>query len=203
MAVPLTASALLKALHEEGVTVDEVGDWRTHNRASSGRPWGPVHGVIVHHTASRGTDGTIRTCREGRSDLPGPLCHGVIDKAGTVHLVGWGRANHAGGGDPRVLDHVIAEDYGTRPPTPTRGNADGIDGNARFYGLECINLGNGDDPWPDAQLDAIERVSAALCRAHGWGAKSVIGHAEWSSDKHDPRGITMPDLRERVGRRLD
>ncbi|MET9658051.1 peptidoglycan recognition family protein [Streptomyces sp. NPDC006510] len=201
MATPLSASAVLKALRAEGVRVVEVGNWRTHNRNSKG-PWGPVHGSIVHHTVTKGTAATVRMVRDGYADLPGPLCHGMIAKDGRVHMVGWGRANHAGGGDPKVLEQVIAESYGTRPTPPTRGNSNGIDGNARFYGWECENLGDGKDPWPAAQYDAIVRVQAALCRAHKWSAKSVIGHLEWSSDKVDPRGFTMPRLRTDVAERL-
>ncbi|WP_424891780.1 peptidoglycan recognition protein family protein [Streptomyces sp. XH2] len=201
MATPLTADDFLAALHAEGVHVVEYGSWRTHNRNAKG-PWGPVNGVVIHHTVTSGTDSSVELCYDGYDELPGPLCHGVIDKAGTVHLVGYGRTNHAGGGDPIVLEHVIAEDYDVRPPAPTKGNSDGIDGNRHFYGFECINLGDGVDPWPDAQLDAIERVSAALCRAHGWSAKSVIGHLEWSNDKQDPRGFMMPDMRSRIARRL-
>ncbi|MFE4057342.1 N-acetylmuramoyl-L-alanine amidase [Streptomyces sp. NPDC059096] len=201
MAAPLSASAFLAALRAEGVKVEEVGDWRTHNRDHKG-PWGPVNGVMVHHTVTSGTDASVRICRDGYAALPGPLCHGVIDKAGVVHLVGHGRTNHAGGGDPKVLARVIAEDYGDRPPRPTRGNADGEDGNARFYGFECVNLGDGKDPWPSAQLDAVERVGAAICRAHGWGALSVIGHLEWSNDKIDPKGFGMPGMRDRIAGRL-
>lgn len=202
MAAPLSAAAFLAALRAEGVKVVEVGNWRTHTRTSSSRPWGPVNGVIIHHTVSSGTTSSVQLCRDGYSSLPGPLCHGVIAKDGTVHLVGYGRANHAGGGDPSVLQQVIDESYGTAPSRPTKGNANGVDGNSRFYGFECINLGDGKDPWPAAQLDAIERVSAAICRAHGWSAKSVIGHLEWSADKVDPRGVGMPDMRARVARRL-
>ncbi|WP_326700194.1 N-acetylmuramoyl-L-alanine amidase [Streptomyces sp. NBC_01754] len=201
MAEPLSAAALLKALRDEGVAVTEVGNWRTHNRNAKGA-WGPVNGSIVHHTVTKGTASTVAMCRDGYTDLPGPLCHGVIAKDGRVHLVGWGRANHAGGGDPRVLDQVIAESYDTRPTPPTKGNSNGVDGNARFYGWECENLGDGKDPWPAAQYDAIVRVQAAVCRAHGWTAKSAIGHLEWSSDKIDPRGFTMPALRADVAERL-
>ncbi|MEE4598211.1 N-acetylmuramoyl-L-alanine amidase [Streptomyces sp. DSM 41524] len=201
MATPLTAAAFLKALKDEGVTVKEVGSWRTHNRNSKGA-WGPANGVMIHHTVTSGTQASVDTCRNGYSSLPGPLCHGVIDKAGVVHLVGYGRANHAGGGDPAVLARVVAEDYGTRPTAPTKGNLDGTDGNRHFYGFECINLGNGKDPWPAAQLEAIEKVSAAICRAHGWTAKSVIGHLEWSKDKIDPRGFGMPGMRDRIAERL-
>ncbi|GGZ13458.1 N-acetylmuramoyl-L-alanine amidase [Streptomyces nitrosporeus] len=203
MATPLTADQLLAALHAEGVTVVEYADWRTHNRNHKGA-WGPVNGVMIHHTVSSGTDASVELCYNGYAALPGPLCHGVIDKSGTVHLVGNGRANHAGGGDPAVLQRVIAEDYGDRPPAPHEheGSAGAVDGNARFYGFECVNLGDGEDPWPAAQLDAIERVSAAICRAHGWTARSVIGHLEWSDWKVDPRGFTMPSLRNLIATRL-
>ncbi|MFF5784178.1 N-acetylmuramoyl-L-alanine amidase [Streptomyces sp. NPDC012693] len=202
MAVPLSADRFLAALRAEGCKVVEHPSWRTHTRTSSGRPWGPVNGVMIHHTVSKGTTNTVRICRDGYAGLPGPLCHGVIAKDGTVHLVGYGRTNHAGGGDPDVLEAVADESYGTRPPVPNVGNDDGTDGNRAFYGFECENLGDGVDPWPAAQLDAIERASAALCRAHGWSHRSVIGHLEWSDDKSDPRGFTMPSMRDRVDTRL-
>ncbi|MFF3557176.1 N-acetylmuramoyl-L-alanine amidase [Streptomyces tsukubensis] len=202
MATPMTAAQFEAALRAEGVKVVEVGSWQSHTRTAAGRPWGPVHGIVIHHTVTERPTDPVRLCRDGYSALPGPLCHAVITKDGTVHLIGWGRTNHAGGGDPRVLDVVTAESYGERPPAPTKGNKDGIDGNRHFYGFECENLGDGKDPWPTAQLEAIERVSAALCRVHGWSAKSVIGHREWSNDKVDPRGFTMPDLRARVADRL-
>ncbi|MFE4334505.1 N-acetylmuramoyl-L-alanine amidase [Streptomyces sp. NPDC056831] len=201
MANPMSAAQVISALRAEGVRVVEVGNWRTHNRNSKGA-WGPVNGSMVHHTVTKGTAATVAMVRDGYASLPGPLCHGMVAKDGRVHLVGWGRANHAGGGDPRVLEQVIAESYGSRPTPPTKGNANGTDGNARFYGWECENLGDGKDPWPKAQYDAIVRVQAALCRAHGWSAKSVIGHLEWSNDKVDPRGFTMAELRADVAERL-
>ena len=195
MANPLSADALVSALRAEGVTVVEHPGWRTHNRAGHG-PWGPVHGVVIHHTVTSGTDGSVALCWNGRSDLPGPLCHGVIAKDGSVHLVGNGRANHAGLGDGKVLAAVVAE----RPLPPPRTND--TDGNPSFYGFECVNMGDGKDPWPDAQLDAIERVSAAICRAHGWHAPSVIGHKEWTDLKDDPRGFSMDTMRTRIATRL-
>lgn len=201
MASPLSADAFIAALRAEGVKVTEVGNWRTHNRNHKGS-WGPVNGVMIHHTVTSGTQSSVALCRDGHRTLPGPLCHGVIGKDGVVHLVGYGRTNHAGGGDPQVLKHVIAEDYDDRPPRPTVGNTDGVDGNTHFYGFECVNLGNGTDPWPAAQLMAIERVGTAICRTHKWGAQSVIGHLEWSNDKIDPKGFTMPGMRDRITRRL-
>lgn len=195
MASPMSADTFLSALRDEGLRVTEVGDWRAHNRDGKG-PWGPVHGVLLHHTATSGAEETVRLCRDGRDDLPGPLCHGVITKDGSVHLVGHGRANHAGSGDDDVLRAVIAE---KRLPRADEANTDG---NRHFYGFECENLGDGDDPWPSEQLDAATRAAAAICRHHGWTERSVLGHLEWQPGKVDPRGFTMDSMRERVGHRL-
>jgi hypothetical protein len=196
MATPLTADRLLSALRDEELTVVEVDGWRTRNRNSVGL-WGPVHGVMIHHTVTRGTAATVGIVRDGYEGLPGPLCHGMVAKDGAVHLVGLGRANHAGLGDPDVLAAVIAERRLPRDEEAT------VDGNRVFYGLECENAGDGKDKWPDVQLEAIERAAAALCRAHGWGAGSVLGHLEWQPGKVDPRGFAMDDLRARVADRLD
>jgi hypothetical protein len=198
MSAPLSADQFLAALKAEGLKVIEQGNWRTHNRNAKG-PWGPVNGVMIHHTVTTGTSHTVAICRDGYADLPGPLCHGVIAKDGTVYLVGYGRANHAGLGDRDVFNAVVAESYATNPPADNQAN---VDGNPHFYGFECENLGDGKDPWPAAQLAAIEKVGAALCRKHKWGAKSVIGHLEWQPGKVDPRGFTMASMRTRIANRL-
>lgn len=204
MAKPLSADRLVAALKAEGVKVVEYKAWRTHNRNNAGA-WGPVHGVMLHHTASSGTNSSVELCYKGRSDLPGPLCHGVIAKNGTCYLVGNGRANHAGSGDRDVLDAVIAE----RPLPPDKQA--NTDGNPHFYGFECINLGTGRDSWPAAQVEAMVRASAAILRAHGWNsasATSVIGHLEWQPGKIDPKtspggdDVWMPSLRARIAERL-
>ena len=200
MADPLSTARFLAALKAEGVRVVEVDGWRTHNRNSKGA-WGPVHGVMIHHTVTKGAAATVKICRDGYSGLPGPLCHGVIAKDGTVHLVGYGRTNHAGLGDDDVLAAVIAE---RALPADNEANTDG---NSRFYGFECENLGDGEDPWPAAQVEAAVRASAAILRAHRWGRDgdtSVIGHSEWQPGKIDPYGpgVSMPDIRKRVAERL-
>lgn len=200
MATPLTADRLLKALRGEGLTVVEHRDWRAHNRDHKG-PWGPVHGVMIHHTVTSGdsakaTFNSVELCYNGHSTLPGPLCHGVIAKDGTVYLVGNGRANHAGLGDPDVLRAVINE---TDPPTDNEAT---VDGNRHFYGFECINRGDGVDPWPEEQLLSIERVIAALCRVHGWSAASALRHLDWQPGKVDPRGVDWAAMLARVAKRL-
>ncbi|ANW16858.1 N-acetylmuramoyl-L-alanine amidase [Streptomyces clavuligerus] len=195
MATPLSADRLVDVLRSEGLRVVEHRSWRTHNRNHKGL-WGPVHGVMVHHTVTSGTESSVELCYNGHATLPGPLCHGVIAKDGTVHLVGNGRANHAGLGDGEVLRAVIGE-----TSLPVKNEAD-TDGNRYFYGFECVNLGDGKDPWPEAQLLAIEQASGAICRAHGWSQRSVIGHLEWQPGKVDPRGFTMDAMRTRVAARL-
>jgi hypothetical protein len=152
--------------------------------------------VMIHHTVTKGTANTVRICRDGYASLPGPLCHGVIAKDGKVHLVGYGRANHAGLGDDDVLRAVIAE---RALPADNEANTDG---NRHFYGFECENLGDGKDPWPAVQLEAIEKAAAAICRRHGWNERSVIGHLEWQPGKVDPRGFTMNSMRGRIHERL-
>jgi hypothetical protein len=195
MATPLAADRLLAALRKEGLTVVEHRDWRNNNRNHKG-PWGPVNGVMIHHTVTSGTSSSVELCYNGHSSLPGPLCHGVIAKNGTVYLVGNGRTNHAGLGDDDVLRAVIDE---RELPADNEANTDG---NRHFYGFECVNLGNGEDPWPAAQLEAIEKAAAAICRAHGWSHRSTIGHLEWQPGKVDPRGFSMDDMRDRIQARL-
>lgn len=207
MSLPLTADQVVAALRAEGLKIVERPGWRTHNRGDRGAGWGPVNGMLLHHTASSGELSSVELCEDGYAELPGPLCHAVIGKSGTVYLVGHGRANHAGTGDPNVMAAVVDEQYGDKPPATHfhEGMSGGVDGNARLYGAECVNLGNGKDPWPDVQVDAMVRWAAALCRAHRWTSKSVLGHKEWSDWKPDPAGPNMPSMtvmRERVAARL-
>lgn len=205
MPSPGSAARFAAALRAEGLKVVEYDGWETHNRNHIG-PWGPVHGAMLHHTVTGPKVNGVRLCHDGYVGLPGPLCHGVIRRNGEVHLVGWGRTNHAGGGDPDVLQAVIDERYLARPPVPRVGNKNGVDGNRHFIGFECENLGDGEDPWPAVQVDAMVRASAAVCRMYGWTYKSMIEHQEWSADKSDPRGPGYPGgpaMRERVAKRLE
>jgi len=179
MATPLTADQMLKALTAEGLTVIEYRDWDTHSRNHKG-PWGPVHGIVIHHTVTGPATDAVALCYSGHSDLPGPLCHAVGERDGRVFLVGHGRTNHAGKGD---LDVLIAVKNETALPPDNDTNADG---NRSFYGIELANRGDGKEAWPLRQYWAAVRYAAAICRAHGWSERSVIGHKEWQPGKVDP-----------------
>lgn len=196
MATPVSADRFLAALKAEGLTVREHPGWKTHNRNSKGA-WGPLYGVMVHHTGG-GESGSSGILYNGLADLPGPLCQGAIHKDGTVETIGWGRANHAGGGDPDVLAAVKAERYPLPKTGEHQGSSGAVDGNPHFVGYECINKGDGKDPWPPIQLEAIARACAAVCRLYGWSVNSVIRHMDWSDWKPDPKGVDWGKMRARI-----
>ena len=201
MATPMTGRRLVTVLREAGLTVVEEPGWLTNNRNHKGA-WGEVEGVLHHHTVTPGntaaqTRDSIDLCYRGHSTLPGPLCHGVITKAGVIHLVGNGRANHAGLGDEDVFRAMLASRALPRPDNNTR------DGNRLLYGFESINLGDGKDPWPREQIRAMDLVSAAICAEHRWPVTRSIFHLNWQAGKVDPRGIgTVTEHQERVRTRM-
>jgi N-acetylmuramoyl-L-alanine amidase-like protein/putative peptidoglycan binding protein len=182
-----TAQQFLDALKARGLTVVEHPGWRTHNRNHKG-PWGPLYGGMFHHTAGV-FDGIVDFCYNGSADLPGPLCHGVITKDGVVHLVGWGRANHAGGGDPQVLAAVKAQSKTLPKTNEHQGSDDAVDGNPHFIGFECVNKGDGTDPWPAVQLTAMKRAAAAVADLLDRAPQTNIRHLDWSDYKSDPKGV--------------
>lgn len=204
MATPMTSSQIVAQLKKWGIKYVEVKDWESHNRNAKGA-WGGMNGFIWHHTGADVSQANAAsyagsTLYNGLSDLPGPLCHFGLSPDGTVYLVGWGRANHAGGGDQAVLNHVINEDYSGQLK-PTKGNANGVDGNAHFYGVEIMYSGS--HKMSDAQYATGLKLSAAILDFHGWTEKSVIGHGEWSNDKWDPgyasgKIMDMPAVRADV-----
>ncbi|MFJ8791390.1 N-acetylmuramoyl-L-alanine amidase [Streptomyces sp. NPDC102462] len=195
MATPLTADRIVAALKAEGVTVAEHAGWRTHNRNSVGA-WGPVNGILIHHTAGTSSLGIVYS---GRSDLPGPLAHTHLSKKGVATMVSAGRANHAGKAAKNAFNALVAESSTHPKPAASSGT---VDGNAHLYGIEIENRGDGKDPYPAAQYDAAVRWAAALCRAHGWSADSVAGHKETSIEgKVDP-SFGMDAFRAKVDERL-
>lgn len=189
MATPLSADAILTVLRAEGIDVHEHSGWRTHNRdAATGKTFGPVHGVLIHHTAGHDD---MEYCYRGSSALPGPLCHSWLGKTAGLWMIGHGRANHAGLVDSDVIDALIAE-----TTLPKDDYAD-MDGNDLLYGLEMENYGDGKDPWPAEQYAIAVKWAAALCRKHGWTEKSVAGHKEVQPGKVDPT-FDMDDFRAAV-----
>lgn len=177
MATPMTPTQVLSQLRKWNVPYQEYKSWRTHNRNHKGA-WGPVNGLMVHHTGSDAKDQRA-LLYNGIAGLPGPLCHFGLAQDGTVHLIGWGRTNHAGSGDDDVLDAVIDE-----RPAPVDDEAN-TDFNSRFYGVEIWYSGSHE--MTGAQYKTLLKLSAAVLDFHGWNEFSVIGHGESGSPgKWDP-----------------
>jgi len=194
VATPMTADQRLAAYRAEGLTVHEYPGWRTHNRdTATGKTFGPVVGVLIHHTAGHG-DRAV--CFNGRPDLPGPLCHNWLGKTAGLWMLGQGRANHAGLVDGDVVTALVAE----KAPLPRDDRAD-TDGNDVLYGLEIENLGDGKDPYPADQYRQAVLWAAATCRKHGWTERSVAGHKELQPGKIDP-SFDMDVFRADVHRQL-
>lgn len=206
MATPMTPAQRIAALDKwKAAYSTPFSNWKTHNRDDeTGKVFGPVHGLVVHHTGA--DDTSAQYLYSGETKLPGPLCQYAILPTGMVVLVGHGRANHAGGGDPAVLQHVIKEDY-TGQLTTRYGEGDegAADGNDSFYGVEIVYSGN--HGMSAAQYAALLKLAAGICDFHGWTEKSVIGHYEWNTYKWDPgyapnKHMDMSAVRSDIGRLL-
>jgi hypothetical protein len=196
----MTADQWLAALEAEGVRVQApYSDWRTRGRdEATGKPFGPVNGVVIHHTAGRDS---LSVVHNGTGDLPGPLCHGHLPKTGIVNMISVHRANHAGTFAQNAHNAVLTES--SVHPAPDA--AEPVDGNDCYYGLEIENLGNGTDVYPIEQYIAAVKWATAICRFHGWTEDSVIGHKEGTRRKIDPKGpveasgpFTMDEFRQDV-----
>lgn len=192
---PMTLTQWLKVLEDEGVRATYSPAWKTAGRDSAtGKPFGPVHGVAIHHTAG---SNSLAVVRDGRNDLSGPLAHAHLAKSGNLTQLSVKRCNHFGTMAQNAYDAVVAE----TSPHPVPSTAEPVDGNDVLYGLEIENLGNGTDPYPAVQYDQAVRWTAAICRHHGWSADSVIGHKEGTKRKVDP-SFNMSLFRAAVAERL-
>jgi N-acetyl-anhydromuramyl-L-alanine amidase AmpD len=168
---------LADVLRNAGLAVVEEPGWQTRGRPG---PFGPVRGVLEHHTASSAHGGNapdLATVRDGRSDLPGPLAHLLLARDGTFHVIAAGRCNHAGAGSWHGI----------------------LAGNTEMIGIEAENDGVS-EPWPANQLDALARGTAALLAHIHADSVMAAGHKEYAlprGRKIDP-DIDMVAFREHV-----
>lgn len=172
-----TLTWMPRVLEDAGLKVAPVPGWQMRGRAEMGN----VVGVICHTTVGprQGNMPSLRVLIDGRSDLPGPLAQLGLGRDGTYYVIAAGRCNHAGAG--------AWQGVGT--------------GNSSFIGIEGENTGRGDDPWPEIQLDAYRRGTAALLKHLGRGAEFCAGHKEYAlprGRKSDP-DFDMNAFRDAVG----
>ena len=205
--IPMSGRDFINSCKRWGLTVVEHAGWENRNRNGDGRAWGPINGFVVHNFASDISDvSSIDYLIRGDNarGMPGPLSQLALDDLGRVHIIGWGRANHVGTGDPVILDRVIRDDVpltGEMRVTP-RHNA--VSCTHRFVGVEMLY---GKAPTA-AQRAALPKLCAAFLSVMGWAATSVIGHREISmskaadgvfrADRSDPVGFDMDTVRRQV-----
>ncbi|MEU7806341.1 MULTISPECIES: peptidoglycan recognition protein family protein [unclassified Micromonospora] len=174
---------LADVLRSAGVTVVEEGNWLGRVAGSSFNPIG----VLWHHTASTSSAANphpaLGICINGRSDLPGPLCHALVDYNGVFHVISGGRANHAGS---------------SRGSGPIPAG----DGNTLLVGWE-IDYNGVDQRMTPAQYSASVLATAAVLRRLGRDASYARGHRETSTTgKIDPSFIDLDSMRADVARQL-
>lgn len=213
MVNPLTPEEILTALKTWSIPYKEQPGWQTRSNKTG---WGDVTGFMWHHTGDDAPDSAdLKVVTEGRSGLPGPLCNFGLADDGTVYLVAAGAANHAGGGDVRVVDAVRKESYTDSPPAPRFTHQDLLNGvagtiscNPLFYGVECFYYAKN----TPAQRQMMPKLAAAIIWAldkkdtvNAWSAKSAIGHKESQRGKIDPNlfGQSMATLREETQQYLN
>lgn len=178
---------LVELAKNAGLNARGYGDYKNH---TTGSTFTPV-ALMNHHTAIVG-DAVVRVCYNGRSGLSGPLCNIVLRKSGEVVVVSNGKANDSGMGDGDILK-AVKNDL-----VIPKANGDTINGNPWFYDIEWENLGDGNDPWPAAQIEAGVILNAAFCEYFGWTANRCIDHKEWTTRKIDRRGIDPAKFRSMV-----
>jgi hypothetical protein len=165
---------LLDVLKEAGLNVQAVAGWQDR-----GVELEAVDCILWHHDAVAGPADmpSLKILVNGRPDLPGPLCQAALGRSGKWYVVAAGKANHAGAGIWRGVNH-----------------------SARTIGIEAANDGLG-EPWPDAQVDSYVEGTAAILRHLGLTADAVCGHKEWALPKGrkvDPRYLDMEQARQRI-----
>jgi hypothetical protein len=98
-------------------------------------------------------------------------------------LVDHHTAGPSGGGDMPSLNVVT----NGRAGHARSGGWQGLSGNSSVVGIEAEN--DGYQPWPEEQVIAYRKLSAAICEALGVPAGMVCRHHEWRSEKPDPHDV--------------
>ena len=211
MVQPLTPDEIVEALRTWDIAFTRTSGWRTRSNQGG---WGDVTGFMVHHTGTEHPDPIeVDILVKGHSTLSGPLAQFGLTDDGVVHLIAAGAANHAGGGDKRVLEAVMFESYDRFPPAPRftheeflQGAPGSVIGNPRFMAVETAYR---DEPTAKARA-TMPRLAAAMIWAldrkdtqNRWTAKSVIGPKEWQRGKPDPAKVDMSVLRQEIQGLLD
>lgn len=172
---------------DAGLPVEVLPGWE--HRGKEPREW---IAQVNHHTASSTRGGArpaLRTVRDGRPDVPGPLANTLPDRDGVIVVVASGAANHPG------VSYL-----------PHRG---GISSGVKYWALgHEIELDGVGEPFPPAgrQYEAVSRMNAAIATflSHDpsrdlWDHKSICRPV---GRKIDVRPYDLPAGRVRCARRM-
>lgn len=160
---------LADAARTTGYPVVEVAGW--HTRGHGG--FAGLEGIVGHHTGTAQTAAgdypSLRIVRDGRSDLPGPLCNYGLGRNGTIYVVAAGVAWHAGVSAYAGFSNL----------------------NDKFLGVEAEHAG-GILPWTPAQLDCYPKLIGAALRYMSRPATRYCSHrtcALPAGRKPDPKSL--------------
>lgn len=138
--------------------------------------------IVLHHTEIDTARGVIDWFNNPRARVSS---HFTVDRDGTIyqHVSCFRQAWHAG---------YSIDAYG-------RGNV-----NRFSIGIEMVNRGDGKDPWPDAQVNAVHNLIAFLARNRFPTITQITSHefiAVPQGRKNDPLGFPWERLSD-LGLRL-
>jgi hypothetical protein len=167
---------LADVLRGAGLKVVEVRGWKTRGSES----FHPI-GVTWHATAgSRQStaQGEVNVILNGSTSAPPPIAQLMLYRDGTFYVCAAGRCNH--------------NKVGWGGPNEGLGNSD-------LLGIEMANDNKG-EPWSAAQVDAVRRGTAAICKHLGIDPlRRLAAHFEHQPGaKTDPFGFKMNAERTRV-----
>ncbi|MBS1705786.1 MAG: N-acetylmuramoyl-L-alanine amidase [Armatimonadetes bacterium] len=123
--------------------------------------------IVLHHTASSNLEGVVKWFNMTESQVS---AHYTVGKDGAIaqSVSTFKRAWHAG----KSTDSEGRENL-----------------NNFTIGIEMVNVGDGKDPWPDAQVEAVARLCRTLIRYRFKQIKYITSHeyiAEPQGRKNDP-----------------
>ena len=169
-------SNLATVCRSSGLVVEEVAGWKTRGHGS----FESIEAVVAHHTGTplklAGDYPTLKTVRDGRPGLDGPLSQLGLGRSGKVYVIAAGVAWHAG---------VVFEQW---------------QNNWHAIGIEAEH--DGVSAWPAVQYQAYVRLCRTLADAYDVPVSRVVGHKEIAKPlgrKPDPI-FSMPQFRTDVAR---
>lgn len=145
------------------------------------RPGGitDVSTIVVHSTVIDTLERTTAAFQRGEPENKNPVSsHFTIGRDGSIvqNVSTFGRAWHAGAG---------VDASGRKGP------------NDYSIGIELVNLNDGKDPYPEAQIEALRGIIATMCRR--FPIKQIVSHeyiAQPPGRKNDPKNFPWDRLKD-------